>query len=146
MKSPRDVDLFIDIKNTLVLLLTFMKKYKLFYFLYGSEGYEKFPKLSDPTPKYGYGNGSICELWLLLSSLFGSCFLLDDRLVLSQLWRFFLLDNIDSLGFVSEDAKNEFIEYAKYIIQLNGIRQDSRVADYFKKYSMSPTKDYIIIK
>lgn len=146
MNPPRDADLFIDIKKTLVLLLTFMKKYKLFCFLYSSEGYKKFPKLSDPTPKYGYGNGSICELWLLLSSLFGSCFLLDDRLVLSQLWRFFLLDNIDSLGFVSEDAKNEFIEYAKYIIQLNGIRQDSRVADYFKKYSMSPTNDYIVIK
>lgn len=144
MESPRDADLFIDIKNTLVLLLTFMKKYKLFYFLYSSEGYEKFPKLSDPTPKYGYGNGSICELWLLLSSLFGSCFLLDDRLVLSQLWRFFLLDNIDSLGFVSEEAKNEFIEYAKYIIQLNGIRQDSRVADYFKKYSMSPTNGIVV--
>lgn len=144
MESPRDADLFIDIKNTLVLLLTFMKKYKLFYFLYSSEGYEKFPKLSDPTPKYGYGNGSICELWLLLSSLFGSCFLLDDKLVLSQLWRFFLLDNIDSLGFVSEEAKNEFIEYAKYIIQLNGIRQDSRVADYFKKYSMSPTNGIVV--
>ena len=141
MTTPRDADLFINNKSILVLLLTFMKKYKIFHFLYHPDTYKNFPKISDPSPKNGYGNGSICELWIVLSIRFASSLMTENILVLSQLWRFFLLDNIDSLEFASEDAKDKFIIYTKYVIQLNGTRQDSRVADYFKKYSMSTMKN-----
>ena len=135
-----DRDLFVDKKKPLVLLLTFMKENKLFYNLYKKGISKIFPKLSEPIPNYGYGNGSIAELWLIESRILINEINISDRLILSQLWRFFLLDNIDSIEFTSDEAKGLFVGRVKDLIKINGTHKDARLEDYFEKYSISEVK------
>lgn len=116
----------------------FLKKYGLFHRLYTRLG-SIVPTYKNPS---GALSGELCDLWLDWGDyiLYKS---IDERMIcskdirklqLSQLWRFYLLDNLERVGFASESIKECFIYDIIDAIKRNGDRGSKEVKEYFKKY------------
>jgi hypothetical protein len=59
-----------------------------------------------------------------------------DGLVYSQLWRGYVLDNIDSLEFINYSHRNNVLNDLKYDLRINGSRGDERVREILRKYEI----------
>ena len=57
-------------------------------------------------------------------------------LVHSQLWRGFVLDNIDSLPFINNEQRKSVINRLKSDLRMNGTRRDERVREILRKYEI----------
>lgn len=57
-------------------------------------------------------------------------------LVHSQLWRGFVLDNIDSLPFINNEQRKSVINCLKNDLRMNGTRRDERVREILRKYDI----------
>jgi hypothetical protein len=116
----------------------FLKKYGLFHRLYTRRG--------SIVPTYKNPSGALyCELgdlWLEWGDyiLYKSTeeVIISSRtsrkLQLSQLWRFYLLDNLERIGFTSESIKEHLTYDVCDAIKANGDRDCEEVKEYFKKY------------
>ena len=116
----------------------FLKKYGLFHRLYTRRG------SLVPTYKHPF-EALYCELgdlWLQWGDyiLYKSaeeviiCSRTSRKLQLSQLWRFYLLDNLERIGFTSESIKERFTYDICELIKANGDRGSEEIKEYFKKY------------
>jgi hypothetical protein len=123
-------------KKILSLLYTFLKQQNLFNRLYTMELKSKFYR-DFPVINRTYSiNLNIADLtlhigfWLLTENEREH----QKHLVLHQLWRFFLLDNLDKIPFVSEQHKEDSLEKIRGAIVCNGKRNSQLVEEYFEKY------------
>lgn len=83
----------------------------------------------------------ISDLWLdygseLASGDLGFPYSSPSILSLSQLWRFYLLDNMDNIIFPEEEEKESLIEKLRRAIEANGLRGSKEIEEYFKKYDI----------
>ena len=116
----------------------FLKKYGLFHRLYTKRG-SIVPTYKNP---YGALYCELVDLWLE----WGDYILYKSteevvrssstsrKLQLSQLWRFYLLDNVERIGFTSESIKEHFTYDICDVIKTNGDRDCEEIKEYFKKY------------
>jgi hypothetical protein len=87
-------------------------------------------------------SGELCDLWLnwgdwiLYKTIdeIATCSKTSRKLQLSQLWRFYLLDNLERIDFASEYIKEHFIYDIIDAIKRNGDRGSKEVKEYFEKY------------
>ena len=122
------------------LFYSFLKKYGLFHRLYTTRG-RNVPSHK----KLGRSSYTdITDFWLDWSTYIIHKTQEDAtnttteeyrrKLQLSQLWRFYLLDNFDSLDFVDDIAKENLSYSLTESIRRNGDRGSEEVKEYFKKY------------
>jgi hypothetical protein len=116
----------------------FLKKYGLFHRLYTKRG-NIVPTYKNPL---GTLSCELGDLWLQWGDyiLYKSAeeVIISSRtsrkLQLSQLWRFYLLDNLERIGFTSEDIKEHFTYDICDVIKANGHRGSEEIKEYFEKY------------
>jgi hypothetical protein len=116
----------------------FLKKYGLFHRLYTRRG-SMIPTYKNPSEAL---SGELCDLWLnwgdwiLYKTIdeIATCSKTSRKLQLSQLWRFYLLDNLERIDFASEYIKEHFIYDIIDAIKRNGDRGSKEVKEYFEKY------------
>jgi len=60
----------------------------------------------------------------------------SDGLVHSQLWRGYLLDNLDSIVFVNDKHRESLVDRIKKDMRMNGTRRDERVREFLRKYEI----------
>ena len=107
----------------------FLKKERIFGGVY-RKGIPNLPTFSKIT-KYAYP--------LIVSSLSNSYTYVvmggaqKDGLVYSQLWRGYVLDNIDSLEFTNDSHRKDVLHNLKIDLRLNGSRGNERVREILKK-------------
>jgi hypothetical protein len=141
----KDLEIFEDKKQALVLFYKFLKYYGLFHTLYGKNtnkliryaGINQFD--ISHTSKYGGPMFCLQDLFLDLGNFIvpgNTTGVIIKRLQYSQLWRFFILDNIDTLKFKSETAKNSFVRSIRTAIENNGTRSSELVKSFFEKYDI----------
>jgi hypothetical protein len=134
-----DSQIFVDLRPTLILFYKFLKHCGLFHSLYKSDA-RHVPKLNSPVPKYGYGGHCLKDLWLDWGGYIitgDDCLSTQKRLQYSQLWRFFILDNLRSLEFKNDEAKRYFIHNLKNSITNNGTRNSPLVRKCFESHGMT---------
>jgi hypothetical protein len=106
-----------------------LKKERIFGGVYRKEN-SNLPTFSKIT-KYAYP--------LFVSSLSNSYTYLviggaqKDGLIYSQLWRGYVLDNIDSLEFVNDNHRKNVLHDLKSDLIINGSRGNERVREILKK-------------
>lgn len=123
---------------------SFLKKHRLFHKLYTKRAIANVPTHKDiKKGKYT----TLGDFWLTWSPYI----VYDDddfmykeenrkseqykrNLQLSQLWRFYLLDNMDSIDFANDYIKDLTRSHIIYGIKTNGIRGSEEVKEYFEKY------------
>lgn len=116
-------------RSLLKLYFKFLKKERIFGGVYG-EGNQYLPTFSKITN---------CAYPLSVSSLSNSYtyFVIGgeqkDGLVYSQLWRGYVLDNIDSLEFTNDSHRNGVLDNLKSDLRINGSRGNERVREILKK-------------
>ena len=139
----KDSDIFVDCKPTLILFYKFLKYCGLFHSLYKSDA-RHVPKLNSPVPKYGYGGHCLKDLWLDWGGYIitgDDCLSTLKRLQYSQLWRFFILDNLGSLEFKCEEARRHFIYHLKNSITSNGTWNSPLVRKCFESHGMEVNEE-----
>lgn len=80
------------------------------------------------TLTYGEGYNPIAKKWERPEIIKET----KSKLVLCQLWRFYVLDHIEEIPY--EEVKNMLIGQLTNNIKTNGMREDKDVENYFKKY------------
>jgi hypothetical protein len=116
-------------RSLLKLYFKFLKKERIFGVVYRNE-ISSLPTFSKIT-KYAYP--------LFVSSLSNSYTYIviggaqKDGLVYSQLWRGYVLDNIDSLEFTNDSHRKDVLHNLKIDLRLNGSRGNERVREILKK-------------
>ena len=76
----------------------------------------------------------ISDLWLDYSPIKGDYNITE--LALSQLWRFFLLDNMKEIKFNTAEEKKDLESKLRVSIEANGHRSSEEIKEYFKKYNL----------
>ena len=128
---------FLNEEKVLILFSKFMKKHNIFHLLYHPTSFDLIPNKANIE-----GNGYAGDLWICISHRF--ILGVDKKLALSQLWRFFLLENINFLDFVSLEKKISFVSNMKNTIKVNGIRGNKELKGYFEKYDIIPVEQKFI--
>ena len=64
----------------------------------------------------------------------------EDGLVYSQLWRGYVLDNIDSLEFTNDSHRKNVLNNLKNDLRINGSRGNERVREILKKNELKITE------
>ena len=139
----KDSDIFVDCKPTLILFYKFLKYCGLFHRLYKNNA-RNIPKLHSPVPTGGYGGSCLKDLWLdwgVYIITGNDVFSTLKRLQYSQLWRFFILDNLGSLEFKCEEARRHFIYHLKNSITSNGTRNSPLVRKCFESHGMEVNEE-----
>lgn len=130
-----DAELMVDIKQPYILFLKFLKVRGLFFRLYDKQA-KSMPSIKQYKDRWGCAS----DLWMM----FSVCIMerpfdngqYTKKLQYSQLWRFFLLDNVDFIKFINEECKESFISGIKSDIRENGTRYSEEIKKYFVKYSI----------
>jgi len=119
-------------RSLLKLYFKFLKKERVFGGVY-RKGIPNLPTFSKIT-KYAFP--------LIVSSFSNSYTYIviggaqKDGLVYSQLWRGYVLDNIDSLEFTNDSHRRNVLYNLKCDLRLNGSRGNERVREILRKYDM----------
>ena len=141
----KDSEVFEDRKQALVLFYKFLKYYGLFHTLYGKNTNKliRYAGInqsdSSHTSKYGGPMFYLEDLFLDLANFIvpgNTTGVIIKRLQYSQLWRFFILDNLDTLKFKSETVKNSFVRNIRSTIENNGTRSSELIKSFFEKYDI----------
>ena len=107
----------------------FLKKERIFGGVYRKEN-PNFPTFSKIT-NYAYpisaSSLSNCYTYVVIGGT------QKDGLVYSQLWRGYVLDNIDSLEFANYNHRNNVLNDLKSDLSINGSRGNERVREILKK-------------
>ena len=107
----------------------FLKKERIFGGVYRKEN-PNFPTFSKIT-NYAYpisaSSLSNCYTYIVIGGT------LKDGLVYSQLWRGYVLDNIDSLEFANYNHRKNVLSDLKSDLSVNGSRGNERVREILKK-------------
>ena len=118
--------------SLLKLYFKFLKKERIFGGVYG-KGNPNLPTFSKIT-KYTYPlSVSPLSNYYTYVVIGGTQ---KDGLVYSQLWRGYVLDNIDSLEFTNDSHKNNVLNNLKSDLRMNGTRRDERVREILRKYDI----------
>ena len=106
-----------------------MKKERIFGGVYGKENpsFPTFSKITKYAGPLSVSPLSNCYTYLVIGGK------QKDGLVYSQLWRGYVLDNIDSLEFTNYNHRNYVLNDLKNDLKLNGSRGSERVREILKK-------------
>ena len=114
----------------------FLKKERIFGGVYG-EGNPNLPTFSKIT-NYAYPISvsplSNCYTYVVIGGA------QKDGLVYSQLWRGYVLDNIDSLEFTNDSHRKNVLNNLKNDLRINGSRGNERVREILKKNELKITE------
>jgi hypothetical protein len=126
-------------ENIVILFYGFLKQRDVFRDLYAKRTQDRIPnfnKLVGVLERARDKVQRISDLWLD----YGLCLKHDyDNLIslrLSQLWRFYLLDNMKEIKFPNEQTKTSLKCKLMTSIEANGLRESEEVKEYFKKYNI----------
>jgi len=114
-------------KSILELFYKFLKKEKLFSRIYTRHKYFDMPTINDRNAQVYLPD--VCLVWS--KPLVDSA---EENYLLSQLWRFFVLQNVDKLAFPSDNTKKAELRHLCQCIEANGRRGSNRLFVYFDEY------------
>ena len=132
-------------ESVVILFYSFMKQRDMFKELYSEKARKKrsglpyfnrlISNLKNSSTRYSKIQ-RISDLWLD----YGLCPKYDynnlKSLRLSQLWRFFLLDNMKEVKFNDVEEKDALKSKLRVSIEANGHRSSEEIKEYFKKYNL----------
>ena len=110
------------------LFFGFMKEHKLFHRIYNSAFLTKFDALFS---QKHIRAADISQLFIIFGTKM-PC--LKEDFALSQLWRFYVLDNITLFHDLEESLQNSIIRDLKS----NGYRNNKKIKELFDKHKLKP--------
>jgi hypothetical protein len=129
-------------ESIVILFYGFLKQRDMFKELYDKRIQDHTPNFNKLVGVLEQAKGQTCkvqrisDLWLD----YGLCPKHDyDNMIalrLSQLWRFYLLDNMKEVKFNDAEEKDALKSKLCVSIEANGLRESEEVKEYFKKYNL----------
>ena len=127
---------FKDLQPLFLLFLKFLKLTKSINHYYISKSTVVFVN-EVLNNEINFRNMSPCDLMYYYIGTYKACWdFIEKDYILSQLWRFYLLQNVDKLDFIDDEKRKNFVGSVKYIIAINGKHNSVVLMHFFEKYEI----------